>query len=66
MKAEDSSDYADCIRDAIDAIKEAQSKLDLGSRRCPNCGSVRYNTWADKQSSNHLGGALTRLETLIK
>ena len=59
------SSFNDDIKDSIDILKEAQSKLDLGSRRCPNCGSIRYNTWADKQSSSAIGSCLTRLEALL-
>ena len=65
MKEEDTTDYLACLKDAAEAIKEAMSLLDLGSRRCPKCGSVRFNTFSDKQSSNALGAALTRLESIL-
>lgn len=65
MKKEDTTDYVACLKDAAEAIKEAMSLLDLGSMRCPKCGSVRYNTFSDKQSNNTLGAALTRLESIL-
>ena len=47
MKKYDTTDYVACLKDAAEAIKEAMSLLDLGSMRCPKCGSVRYNTFSD-------------------
>ena len=65
MTDKEDEEYIDCLKDAVDAIKDAQSKLDLGYYRCSKCGSLRYNTWVDKLASNALSISLSNLEKLL-
>ena len=62
MKTEDEERFAECIRDAIDAIEEAQGALDLRSKQCPTCGATRFKNYPDRLVANRLGTVLTRLE----
>ena len=65
MTDKEDEEYIDCLKDAVDAIKDAQSKLDLGYYRCSKCRSLRYNTSYYKIASNALSISLSNLEKLL-
>ena len=62
MNPEDTARFKECIRDAIDAIEEAQGALDLRSKQCPTCGATRFKTYPERLVANRLGGVLTKLD----
>lgn len=62
MKKREAEYYNEYIEEAIAAIEEAQSYLDLSNHRCASCGSIRYRTHRDKLKANVLGIAITKLK----
>lgn len=60
--SEEEPSYTECIHDAIDALQEAQSHLNLGYWRCPGCGSIRYSNFDDKKRGDALSTAITRIQ----
>ena len=61
---EEEASFEDCMDDAIEAIKDAMSRLDLGYALCPSCKSKRYHNFVDKKEGDTLANSLTRLETI--
>ena len=56
--------FDECMLDAIEAIKDAMGKLDLGYAICPSCRSKRYNNFAEKKQGDKMSNSLKRLQEL--
>jgi len=56
--------FNECIADAVEAIKDAMGRLDLGFTYCPVCNSRRFHNFNEKKEGDLLAGTLVRLETL--
>ena len=54
--------YEELRYEAIEALKEALSKLDLGWYRCNCCGSIRYTNFPDKRRGDAISAAITKIE----
>ena len=57
--------YEDCMQEAIEALKEALSQLDLGWYRCSCCGSIRYTNFPDKRRGDAISAAITKIESAV-
>ena len=63
--AQDELTLKECIEDAVDAIKEAMGKLDLGYTVCPSCRSKRYNNFTEKREGDTMSNSLMRLQGIL-
>ena len=57
--------FDECMEDAIEAIKDAMGRLDLGYALCPSCKSKRYNNFIHKKEGDTLSNSLTRLQGIV-
>ena len=55
----------ECIEEAIEVLKEAMGKLDLGFSFCSSCGARRFTNFSDKRKGDTLSGSITKLEGLL-
>ena len=62
---QDELTFKECMEDAIDAIKDAMGKLDLGFAICPSCKSKRYSNFADKKEGDTMSNSLMRLQSIL-
>ena len=62
---DDEISLTECIEEAIDAMKDAMGKLDLGFSFCSSCGARRFTNFSDKRKGDTLSGSITRLEGLL-
>jgi hypothetical protein len=56
--------FDECMLDAIEAIKDAMGRLDVGYGLWPPCHSKRYNNFRDKKEGGSLSQSLKRLQGL--
>jgi hypothetical protein len=57
--------FDEYMYEAIEAIKDAMAKLDLGFAFCPACNSRRYHNFNEKKEGDVLAASLARMEAMV-